>query len=199
MGREMKTSIFAIAAMAAGLTFAASAQATTISGSINFGGGGNGYDPAGGSVPPGYGNDTGTTVAVGPGIEFGYVDTFNTDTADFTNTSLTIGDITKGFGAVSWEQTFTASTPGFFKDLTLVGGSFTGLSYGVSGDTLTVDWEGTYTQGLPFSGSYSDQFTFAGGVPEPTTWALMLIGFGGLGAAMRASRGKRVGAITPAG
>ena len=29
-----------------------------------------------------------------------------------------------------------------------------------------------------------------GGVPEPATWALMLIGFGGLGAAIRRSRQK---------
>ncbi len=30
-----------------------------------------------------------------------------------------------------------------------------------------------------------------GGVPEPATWAMMLVGFGGLGAAMRLSRRKQ--------
>jgi hypothetical protein len=30
-----------------------------------------------------------------------------------------------------------------------------------------------------------DAVTFSGGVPEPATWGLMLLGFGGLGAAGR--------------
>lgn len=33
--------------------------------------------------------------------------------------------------------------------------------------------------------------TVGGGVPEPATWALMLLGFGGAGAAMRAARRRR--------
>ena len=38
----------------------------------------------------------------------------------------------------------------------------------------------------------SNAFLFAtgGGVPEPTTWAMMLLGFGGIGMAMRRSRRK---------
>lgn len=40
---------------------------------------------------------------------------------------------------------------------------------------------------------YLDNFSIsAGGVPEPASWALMLIGFGGLGAALRARRGRAV-------
>ena len=35
-------------------------------------------------------------------------------------------------------------------------------------------------------------------VPEPATWAMMLIGFGGLGAAMRVSRRKQHAAAVPA-
>lgn len=35
-------------------------------------------------------------------------------------------------------------------------------------------------------------------VPEPATWAIMLIGFGGLGAAMRVSRRKQHAAAVPA-
>ena len=35
-------------------------------------------------------------------------------------------------------------------------------------------------------------------VPEPATWAIMLVGFGGLGAAMRVSRRKLHGAAVPA-
>jgi hypothetical protein len=46
-------------------------------------------------------------------------------------------------------------------------------------------------QSLPCSGActYSETFDItSGGVPEPTTWALMLIGFGGMGAALRSRR-----------
>jgi len=33
-----------------------------------------------------------------------------------------------------------------------------------------------------------EAFVGAGGVPEPSTWAMMLLGFGGIGMAMRRSR-----------
>jgi hypothetical protein len=36
--------------------------------------------------------------------------------------------------------------------------------------------------------SFSDTTSLSGGVPEPATWALMLMGFGGLGAALRSRR-----------
>jgi hypothetical protein len=36
-----------------------------------------------------------------------------------------------------------------------------------------------------------DNISVAAGVPEPATWAIMLIGFGGLGVAMRAKRGRQ--------
>jgi hypothetical protein len=43
------------------------------------------------------------------------------------------------------------------------------------------------TQGFGFD--YSVAATgFAGGVPEPSTWAMMLLGFAGLGFAFRQSR-----------
>jgi hypothetical protein len=42
----------------------------------------------------------------------------------------------------------------------------------------------------PFSSLLSNGNTITGGgnVPEPATWALMVIGFGGLGVAMRSRR-----------
>ena len=39
--------------------------------------------------------------------------------------------------------------------------------------------------------SFSFTGTLAGGVPEPTTWALMILGFGGVGASMR-TRSRKV-------
>lgn len=38
-----------------------------------------------------------------------------------------------------------------------------------------------------------DRQDVAGGVPEPATWAMMLLGLGAIGAAMRATRRRAVG------
>jgi hypothetical protein len=55
----------------------------------------------------------------------------------------------------------------------------------------TVYLPGTYgvIDGSTVSGTGYQPTTSA--VPEPSTWALMLLGFGGLGGAMRASRGRK--------
>lgn len=167
------------------LAAAAPAHATSLLGSVMFGGNPtNYYDPANGYVPPGYGNSGGQPVAVGPGVEFGFLDGANQDTADFTQTSLDIQDITFT-NAASWTQIFTASTPGFFSGISLVGDTFPGgVSYSVAGDTLTVTWGGTSSPGTA-----NADFTFAGGsVPEPATWAVMLAGLGLTGCVLRNRR-----------
>lgn len=66
------------------------------------------------------------------------------------------------------------------------------------------------TGGHTYSGSFTDvlgdpdhevprtflgELATGGAVPEPTTWSLMLLGFGGLGATLRATR-KRAAAVT---
>ena len=178
--------ILAGAAFAAGLAWAASAGAATVTGSIVFDGSSpNGYDPANGNVPAGYSNASGTRVTI-PG-DFAYLDSYNFDTAVFTTSQLTLSDATMGFGALPWEQTFTASSAKVFSSTTLTGGDFTGLTWAVSGKTLTVGWAGTYAQGLPFTGSYSDTFSLSA-VPEPTSWGLMLVGLAGLGGVIRQAR-----------
>jgi hypothetical protein len=63
---------------------------------------------------------------------------------------------------------------------------------------IGVTFAGT-AQSVVFGGSANfigfDNITLgsatAGGVPEPATWAMMLMGFGGLGAAMRSARRKQ--------
>jgi hypothetical protein len=45
---------------------------------------------------------------------------------------------------------------------------------------------------------YSTTAGFAGGVPEPATWAMMLVGFGAVGFMMRGSRRKQLGAVATA-
>jgi hypothetical protein len=60
----------------------------------------------------------------------------------------------------------------------------------------TVELLGTYTSIEWTTPQYENYYGFTVGVeaPEPATWALMLAGFAGLGAAMRASRRNRLAA-----
>lgn len=66
-------------------------------------------------------------------------------------------------------------------------------AFQVSSDTLTLDWAGTYSQGLPYVGDYNA--TFSLGVPEASTWTMMILGVAGVGVALR--RRRRAG-LTPA-
>jgi hypothetical protein len=165
------------------------ASATTITGTLNFGPGTtNYYDPANGQVPPGYSNESSPTVTLEPDATFGYADLFNIDTAGFTPTSLVLTDDTL-IRAGNWTQTFAASTPGFFNDISLTSDTL-GVSYSVSGDTLTVNWPGT-----DVAGTRAADFTFSGGVPEPTTWAMLILGVAMIGfAARRRNAGVAVAA-----
>jgi len=56
-------------------------------------------------------------------------------------------------------------------------------SQGLVGNTPGATISGQITGGVSF-----DSGGLQGGVPEPTTWALMILGFGGVGAAVRARR-----------
>ena len=50
---------------------------------------------------------------------------------------------------------------------------------------------------IDISGYSQNQVYLLGGVPEPTTWALMIVGFGMVGAALRRRRGGRARGATP--
>jgi hypothetical protein len=178
---------FAIALGA--IFFSGTAQAaltgTEVNGSLQFNGGGNNYfDPANGFVPAGYGNSAGQPVTIGSGTEFGFQDNANTDTADFTDSQLIIGDAVGGDGAAPWEMTFT-SLSGAFGGLSLASSNFDGLTYSLAGNTITIDWAG----GSAADTNYTATFDIApAGVPEPATWAMMLVGFGAIGLGMRRRR-----------
>jgi len=49
-----------------------------------------------------------------------------------------------------------------------------------------------YSNGKAFE---ADDFAFSSGVPEPATWAMMIIGFGGVGSMVRSARRKQALAL----
>src|SRR5215213_9781498 len=112
-----KLKVLAIAA--ASVAWAASSPAhalllgTSVTGSLTFGAGStNFFNPANGFVPPGFGNSspgTNTVTIAEPLVEFGFEDGANRDTANFTDNTLTNGDLVKGSGASSWTMTFSDS------------------------------------------------------------------------------------------
>jgi hypothetical protein len=158
---------------------------------------GNAYDGSQFSTPPGVGNVAGPTVTVGPGVEFGYEDPANTDTADFTETSLKIEDVTDASqgGAAPWQQIFTANTPGFFSNIVEGTDSFpNGVTFQVTDnkvtdDTLTLNWGGSLA-----SATQDVSFTFGSAAPEPASWALIMLGVGAIGAGLRFSKRGQLGA-----
>jgi hypothetical protein len=81
-------------------------------------------------------------------------------------------------------MTFTDVTKQF-TGLTLVSSDFSpGITYSLGGGTITADWLGTGTTGVTYTAVFN-----ASTVPEPSTWAMMLLGFAGLGfAGYRTSR-----------
>jgi hypothetical protein len=176
-----------LAALVSVLTLASAvpAAAVDITGFLKFGfDPSNYYDPAEGGVPPGYGNTTGETVTVGPGVEFGYGGGGFLDTADITTTTLKLTTTAQVVGTTF--HIFTPSAPGFFDGITLVSATFDDFTWSVNNGVLGMGWLGTFTPG-----TYAAEFAFgrdAPGIPEPHAWAIMIMGFSGAGAALRARR-----------
>ncbi len=85
---------------------------TSVTGSLYINNGETTYSTTRISIDPALGlatdngNAAGTTVTIGPGIEFGYNDGANPDTADFTGSTLTVSDVDT-FGAFLFEMVFT--------------------------------------------------------------------------------------------
>lgn len=93
--------------------------------------------------------------------------------------------------AVSWydpNSTETISVNGSSLTITSTLTTYNFNLHGVSSVTIS---------GVPSNSGYwlADNINYsAGGVPEPATWAMMLVGFGGLGAMMRSRRQAAVAA-----
>ena len=154
----------------------ASLITTPVTGSLTINGGSTNYfDPTNGYVPAsGYLNSAGTTVPVSqPQVEFGYQDSSNQYSANFTDSQLYIED--QYFGS-SGTDTFTMT----FTDPSFAGMTFSpsianfpsALTASLTGDTITVT---APAQTFPANTSYIAVFNVTGSpAPEPATGAVAM-------------------------
>ena len=153
---------------------------TNVTGSLTFGANPNNYfNSSNGFVPAGCANSGlgSTTVTIAdPTAEFCFLDTANRDTANFTDTTLTITDVSGG-GAAPFAMSFLLA-PGVVTSVSELSDNFagSGLSASLVGNLLTIDWATGAGTGGTFSAVYAFNTTSA--VPEPGSLALAGIALG---------------------
>ena len=188
-----KTLLKLAAAIVACTPFYASAGVlgTTVTGGLYFGANPTNYfNSTFGFVPGGCQNSgasSASVVVVDPATEFCFRDNANTNTAQFTDNTLSITDLV-ALSSSPWKMTFSFA-PNTVLGVSEVSDFFVngGLSYSFANDMLTLNWAGTTSGGLNLNAQYALQIAPASDVPEPTSIALL-----GLGVlAFRAARFKR--------
>jgi PEP-CTERM motif len=205
----------ALAALAIGVAAAGASQATIYTLTLNGCSSSCGAGPFGAVTVTDDVTDVGSLdvlVQLAAGIQFngaGHSGTHNSVAFDLVgNPAVTIKNISNAnfvnSGAIANDSPFGAF--GYSLDWNGPNGNPTGvtsLSFEIftSGGPLTLG--STLYQGTPLvfaadvlgngnTGNVAAPGTPGGGVPEPPTWAMMLVGFGGLGAMLRRRRAQAV-------
>jgi len=107
----------------------------------------------------------------------------NSQVTPFTVTMSTFIDSSNGLFDGTLVSSFSTSAPGATSDNVFASGTTGGGTFSVTEEYVI--HANAFTQ----SESSSPSIVFAGaGVPEPTTWGLMIMGFGGIGAMVRGRR-----------
>jgi hypothetical protein len=162
---------------------------TSVTGVLNFGGGVTNYfNSSNGFVPAGCQNSglgSATVTIVDPTVEFCFADGANTDSAQFTDTTITLTDLSVG-GGTFWTMTFTDVAFGT-AGLEEVSDNFPN-----GGVTLT-----RFGNQLIFSqpafgvgGNFSATYRVNGTIPEPMTLTLFGSGLAALAARRRKKSAK---------
>jgi hypothetical protein len=112
------------------------------------------------------------------------VDSANSEPGPFGSTSINIETNSSG-AIIGWNNQFFSATNFMFSSTNPPG------CIGCSVTDTTGDFANTYAANNQNSPGV---WTVTTSVPEPSTWAMLLVGFGGLGAAMRSRR--RLTAVT---
>jgi PEP-CTERM motif len=176
-------STVATALLAASFCAAGPAKAAVLTGdSISVA-----YDfPTANSPDPGDASFTHTTFTVGSGIESMLIlngtDKIDIDFGANTLTFTFVGSQSRSSGAFNGPE-FTVNSGAAFGAITSI--SDPDVSAALVGGKLEVNWEGD-----DFRRGETVVITFANAVPEPSTWAMMILGFLGVGFIAYRRRGQ---------
>lgn len=123
-------------------------------------------------------------------------------TVDFTDLGLSLVFNTE-FSSPTWSGNpfnglvFTGSGFSGLTSATLLdsttfgGGAFTQAGIELVGNQLRLNWAG-----VPYSDGQRLDIAFtAGAIPEPATWAMLIVGFGFVGATLRRRAGRKQPAV----